>query len=96
MRNWIATTTSGRTYESIDGGITVSGDGYFPQPEVRTFPPSALPGLATPDGHIDWGKLNALPRVEAPVVGHHLYIRSFGDAGWRISTTVQSVRFAPE
>lgn len=96
MRNWIATTKSGRTYESVNGGIRVSGEGYFPQPEIRTFPPDAIPGVSTSNGRIDWRKLDALPLTTVPVVGHHLYISTFGDAGWRISTPVESIRFLPE
>lgn len=84
MTEWIATTASGRTYESVNSGVRVSGEGYYHQPTMRSFPESMLPGM-------DWDKLYALPLVDRPVVGERFFISTFGDAGWRISTTIVSV-----
>lgn len=89
MTEWIATTKSGRTYESVEGGIRVSGEGYFPQPVIRSI--SDANQIVTLDNRIDWDKLNALPAVARPVVGEYLYISTVGDAGWRISTRIVSV-----
>lgn len=89
MSEWIATTRSGRTYESVNGGVRVSGEGYFPQPAMRSFADAREVG--TSDGRIDWEKLRSLPLVDRPVVGEHFFISSFGDAGWRISTPIVSV-----
>lgn len=83
MTDWIATTKSGRTYESVRGGVRVSGEGYYPQPTMRSFPESDTPG--------DWDELYARPEVYRPVVGERFFISTFGDAGWRISTPIVSV-----
>lgn len=89
--SWKATTKSGRVYEEHNGGVRVSGQGYFPQPTMRSFPSSSIDDLSTPEGKIDWEKINALPKVERPVEGEHFYISCFGDAGWRISTPIKTV-----
>lgn len=94
MTGWIATTKSGRTYESKKGGVLVSGEGYFPRPTLRSFPESMIPELSTAEGRINWDKLYALPEVNRPVVGERFLISTFGDAGWRISTEIVNVEDA--
>lgn len=88
---WRATTNSGRIYEEHGSGVRVSGEGFFPQPDMRSFPSSAIKDLSTPEGKIDWQKMRELPLVDRPVVGEHFYISTFGDAGWRISTPIKTV-----
>lgn len=93
MKNWIATTESGRTYRSVGGCITVGG-GYdhFHNAELRSFPQSMIDELYD-RGDADgiWRELTALPKVTSPVVGERLFVRTFDDAGWRISTPIVKI-----
>ena len=92
---WIATTKSGRTYEEVPGGVMVSKEGFFSQPELRTFPFKDVKDLTKEDGYIDWDKMRALPLVTRPVVGELLYISTYRKAMWRISTEIISVEEKP-
>jgi hypothetical protein len=95
MKDWIATTESGRTYKSTDGSITVGGGyEYFHNAELRSFPPSLLDELSKAGNrNLIWNTLNELPQVDEPVVGERLYVRTFGDAGWRISTPIVKIEW---
>lgn len=95
MTNWIATTESGRTYVSADGCVTISSLGeHFHNAELRSFPQSMVDKLYADVNSDDvWAALNALPQVTAPVVGERLYIRTFGDAGWRISRVIAKIEW---
>lgn len=82
MSNWIATTESGRTYTSKGSGILVSGDGYYHNPVIRVVDRNEVSS---------WDDLLALPLVDEPVVGKSLFILTYGDSGWRLSTDIVSV-----
>lgn len=93
MKNWIATTESGSTYRSVGGCITVGGvDEHYHNAELRSFPPRLIREL-NKAGNADeiWRELTALPKVTSPVVGERLFVRTFDDAGWRISTPIVKI-----
>lgn len=80
MSNWRAVTESGSIYESIDGHVRANGE-YFHSVVMKNVMISRL----------DWDKIHALPEADLPRVGQRIYISTFGDAGWRISTPVVSL-----
>jgi len=85
---WRAVTESGRVYETVSGGVKVSGEGYFHNADVKVVNREDLYGM---ESRGIWEHLHNLPRADLPEVGKSLYIDTYGDAGWRISTDIVSV-----
>ena len=92
MKNWVAITASGGEYRCEGSGVSVAGDGYYHNPEVR-FVPSRDRLRMFDGGRIDWEWIRSRPARPAPRVGDHIVLITYGDAGWRISTTVKKVEY---
>lgn len=76
-----ATTASGSIYESIDGRVYVNGK-YVHNAVIRSFRLQDHP-----EGPIDVDWLESIEPGN-PKVGEHIYLNTYGDYGWRISTEV--------
>lgn len=88
---WTALTRSGTRYERMLGGILVGGALYYRAPRLRVFPAADLGSATDANGGVNWKYMDQLPLVDAPVVGDRMYITTFTDVGWRISTEVVSI-----
>lgn len=84
---WRATTSSGRVYEYLGRGVEISeSGGYFPNWILTVFSPDDVPK----SGSII-ETLRRLPSSSRPEAGKYMFIDSFGDSGWQISTRVVKV-----
>lgn len=89
MSDWVATTRSGTTYTSKDGCVMRDSHGsvtHYHNPEVRRFHKADVLGDQI------FEKLREIePSDEPPKPGEHIYVLTFGDGGWVISTEIQDV-----
>jgi hypothetical protein len=94
MKPFVAYTASGAKYtrKEESSGILVEspriGRDYYHNPVLRSFLMEEAPKYLDEDG---WEWLRSLSIADLPVVGEHLYIQTYGDSGWRISTEVVRV-----
>lgn len=86
---WRAVTESGRVYEQVRRGVKVQGESYFHNARVSVVDREHLPELEGAEE--TWAYLLNLPHAEFPEVGKSLFIFTHGDAGWRLSTAIESV-----
>lgn len=96
-KGWVAKTKSGTEYLHEAGSsdiLRVSNDGAanYHNAALRVF---ARDDLQYSGGRIDFEWLYEQPVVERPEVGKHMYVLTFGDSGWVISTEIVSVEDLP-
>lgn len=88
MKNWIATTQGGTTYQMQDGIVTITPSNEQPPYAIKPWlmQVNAVPVTAC---DLPWKNPEDWEDVLYPVVGRHFFIAGRDDR--RISTTIVSV-----
>lgn len=80
MKPWRAVTESGAEYVSDGSSIRVNGE-VFRNPLLKAI------GISD----VTWEKINASPPAYLPRLGKRIFVSTYGDSGWRLSTPVVEV-----